>query len=549
MPSAQVVLYELIMKNVLQHIYSVCECESYIRVDTNELWFQMPQEYWFIVALFDLGCLYNESEEIPFYMNELDPNRLIKIEFSNIQSIRIYVGEFVDEDEGKKISKPYSYITNYVANNLCKTFPNSVMSYTTKKHCFHEEFLGCPGVKEYGSMLYVNKNSFNSDLVTHTETLFHNIQQIGVPAFYNINREPIDNHDIRILPSNTKVRRLGYLKLLLSMFSDVDKIPISIIYSKFETLCVQYKEYLQNYKNNKGEIKKTSTGVSAKPYIELAEKLGFLNKITGYYTLGKVGKVYNAITDHVNIIEENIFTLNSIDVPFFLELILMEDYLYISTILRLLYQESEISYDKIRTIFQTELLNQCCIYFAREDISFISKHSIRAQILKIKDWKKSLTYLEHIIMPRINWLYDMNIISINSNSFCLTPIGKRLYVNLTIWDDISMTKIVSPQWQINNYFIKMYDTITDCRCGIFDITTHKHLMKEYIDDAFTLFKTLAPNRVTFSQLAQYVKYMLYYNHNLLVDNADIKELFLGLEFYEYIFKFQNQYNDGYIQKK
>ena len=251
MPSAQVVLYELIMKNVLQHIYSVCECESYIRVDTNELWFQMPQEYWFIVALFDLGCLYNESEEIPFYMNELDPNRLIKIEFSNIQSIRIYVGEFVDEDEGKKISKPYSYITNYVANNLCETFPNSVMSYTTKKHCFYEEFLGCPEVKEYGSMLYVNKNSFNSDLVTHTETLFHNIQQIGVPAFYNINRKPIDNHDIRILPSNTKVRRLGYLKLLLSMFSDVDKIPISIIYSKFETLCVQYKEYLQNYKNNR----------------------------------------------------------------------------------------------------------------------------------------------------------------------------------------------------------------------------------------------------------------------------------------------------------
>ena len=39
------------------------------------------------------------------------------------------------------------------------------------------------------------------------------------------------------------------------------------------------------------------------------------------------------------------------------------------------------------------------------------------------------------------------------------------------------------------------------------------------------------------------------NHNLLIDTDDIKELFSNLEFVQYIFMYQNQYNDGYIQKR
>ena len=185
-------------------------------------------------------------------------------------------------------------------------------------------------------------------------------------------------------------------------------------------------------------------------------------------------------------------SLANVDIPYLLELILKEDFLYILTILRLIYKETRISYDKIRTIMQIELLNRCNLCSLSEDISFSGRLSIRTQILKIKEWKESLTYLEHIIMPRINWLYDMDIITMDNNSFCLTSRGRHLYCNLTIWDDIKMDKVVSPQWYIDNFFMKMYDITTDCHGEKFDIVLHRNLMQKYIDDAFKLFKTIAP---------------------------------------------------------
>lgn len=537
------------MKNILQYLYSTCECESQIKESTNELWFRMPHEYWIVITLSDLFCLYDENLEndIPFSIDELDIDRISNIKITDVQTIKIYSGEIIDKEDCCIPTKPYTYIAEYINREICTKFPNSILSYITKEYCTNEECYGCPEVIEYGSIFDINTHDFSISYVQCIDNIYKSIQNIGIPSFYNINREPKDNHNIKILPSNTKARRLGYLKVLLSMFSNVDRIPINTIATKFESLSVQYKESLLSHKNNKGEIIITKTGASAKPYIDLAEKLGLINKITGYYTLGKEGRIYNALINDVNVINESIFSFNSIDTPYLLELILREDFLYISTILRLLYKEREISYDRIRMVYQAELINQCTIYSINENLSFSERHSIKSQILKIKGWKKSLTYIEHIIMPRVNWLYDMNVIYINNTTFSLTASGRLLYYNLSIWDDVNKTKVISPQWYIDNFFMKLYDIAVDCRANRFNVDLNREVLQKYIDRAFVLFKSLAPNRVTFSLLAKYVKYMLYLEHKLAIDTDDIKELFSTLEFAQYIFKYQNQYNDGYIQ--
>ena len=541
----------LAMKDILLYLHSTCEYESQIKDSTNELWFRMPNEYWVVVTLLDLSCLYDENleDDIPFSIDELDIDRITNIKITDVQTIKIYSGEIIDKEERRIPTKPHTYIAEYINREICTTFPNSILSYITKEYCINEECFGCPEVVEYGSIFDISIGDFNIGYVQYIDNIFKIIQNIVIPSLYNINREPKDNYNIKVLPSNTKARRLGYLKLLLSMFNNVDKIPTHTIATKFESLSAQYKESLLSHKNNKGEIIITKTGASAKPYIDLAEKLGLINKITGYYTLGKEGRIYNALINEVNVINERIFSFNSIDTPYLLELILREDFLYISTILRLLYRETEISYDRIRMVFQTELINQCTIYSINENLSFSERHSIKSQILKIKGWKKSLTYLEHIIMPRVNWLYDLGIINMYNNSFILTTFGKRLYFNLLIWDDIHRYKAVSPIWCLDNHFIKMYDMVADSCGNKFNIDSNQDIIQKYIDRAFILFKTLAPNRVTFSQLAKYVKYKLYLNYNLLIDTEDIKELFSKIEFTKYIFKYQNQYNDGYIQKR
>ena len=202
------------MKDILQYIYNTCEYESQIKESTNELWFRMPHEYWLVVTLSDLSCLYDENLEdnIPFSIDELDIDRIVNIKITDIQTVRIYLGEIIDDEERSIPTKPYTYIAEYIYREICTKFPNSILSYITKEYCSNEECYGCPEVIEYGSIFYINTHDFNISYVQCIDNIFKSIQNIGIPSFYNINREPKDNHNIKILPSNTKARRLGYLK-------------------------------------------------------------------------------------------------------------------------------------------------------------------------------------------------------------------------------------------------------------------------------------------------------------------------------------------------
>ena len=98
------------MKDILQYIYNTCEYESQIKESTNELWFRMPHEYWLVVTLSDLSCLYDENLEdnIPFSIDELDIDRIVNIKITDIQTVRIYLGEIIDDEERSIPTKPYS---------------------------------------------------------------------------------------------------------------------------------------------------------------------------------------------------------------------------------------------------------------------------------------------------------------------------------------------------------------------------------------------------------------------------------------------------------
>ena len=73
-------------------------------------------------------------------------------------------------------------------------------------------------------------------------------------------------------------------------------------------------------------------------------------------------------------------------------------------------------------------------------------------------------------------------------------------------------------------------------------------MYHHIDSSFALFKTLAPNRVTASQAVNYAKYKLYLNDKIKVGSEFILGRLSEKEQDKFIFKYQEQYQDGYIQK-
>lgn len=156
--------------------------------------------------------------------------------------------------------------------------------------------------------------------------------------------------------------------------------------------------------------------------------------------------------------------------------------------------------------------------------------------------------MEHVLMPRLNWLYDMEFVELKSDlSFQLTETGNRLLFNLATWNDIALHKVVSPIAYIDNYFMKMMDLVLNFQNCKYTKETDDEFLK-YLEDSFVLFRTLAPNRITFSLFANYTKQMLFWNSSVMVDTEDIKRVFELQRVPNYIYKFQEHYKDGYIQK-
>lgn len=538
------------MKDVIKYLYG----ESMIKVYHNELWFNM-ENYWVVLKLSSMRCLNLNEDDTPYTIEELSFENLSKIKLKTIESITIRAGEYIPYDETEtdmhKHYRPYTYITAELSKRINLDFPLAIISSNVGYYCVNECFM-CQDVWEYGLSLIVSKEYWNNiEFYRYCTFLFEKVHLIEVPMFYHTPYEPKDNYEIKILSSNTKARRLGYLKIILDMFKVYPKVSVVKINAKLEEFASQYKDCLYCYKNNKGEVVRTKTGNSAKPYIELAERLGLIHKTVGYYSLGKIGRVYNEAQHHLYQNNQNPFVLNDFDVIFFMELLLKEDYLYLYTIITLTHNIANISYNYIRSNFKTALLKQCERYMenAKADQSFDKSQSIRNWAQRIHNWKKPEVYMEHVLMPRLNWLYDMDIISLNEDlSFNLTAKGKCLCYNLFTWNDINFGEVVSPIWFMDNYFMQIMDMILSLRGTKFTPTDYPKI-KEYIDIAFSLFKTLAPNRVTFSQMSKYIRYMLCFKDNKMIESEDIKGLFAGPDFLEYLYRYQKQYGDGYVQKK
>lgn len=544
------------MKEAIKYLYNVGKHNSMVKACNNELWFNM-ESYWVVIKLSSLLCINPDEDNIPNSIEELPFENVSNIKLDIIEYITILSGEYIPEDEDAtdifKHYRPYTYITAEISKKLNMDFPDAIMSSKTEYYCVADSLM-CPEVWEYGSRLIVSKDYWNNtNLYKYCTLLFDKAYKIGVPMFYHIHiiNKPKDNYEIKVLSSNTKARRLGYLKIILEMFHAYPKMSISQINTRLEEYSDKYKDYLYSYKNNKGEIIKTRTGNSAKPYIELAESLGLIHKTVGYYSIGKDGRVYNEITRHLSHRNKNPFVLDDFDVIFFMELLLKEDYLYLYTIIILAHSIANISYNYLQANFKDYLLKRCELYIdnIKSNHTFDKIQSIKNRAHRIRNWKKPDVYMEHVIMPRLNWLYDMDIISLNKDlSFGLTPKGKRLCYNLSVWNDINFCEIVSPVWFIDNYFMQMIDMVLGNSGHKFSSSDNSNI-KKYIDDSFSLFKTLAPNRVTFSQMSKYVRYMLYLKENKLIEAEDIKNIFGNVDFFEYICRYQKQYEDGYVQKK
>lgn len=530
-----------IMKEILELLAERCDCESVVNYDCSKLWLSFR----YGGIMIELECEDDIAEEYCFKtVGDFDIDAFCR----DVKIDKMYITDPIPYTEETTTDYDVSWRMFQVVKLIKSKYPSSV------KDCYVCDFLMDPYIMEGENLWYsffieiAEELKKDRNFITTIVALLDNFQPTtsqNERLYQGMEISP--KYDIRHLTTNTKVRRLGYFKLILSLFKDSPLQLDKPFMKKLGETAVLYEGDLLRYKNSKGIIKQTKSGGGAKPYIEVAQGLNLITKVGNGYELGKVSRAYNALQEE----NESPFDMRLLDKAFFLETILRYDYLYIFTLLEYAYTAHCPSYKNLKQDYQSMLLNNLQhMKSAANRADSVKKYNIRTVERRIKEWKKPQVYLEHVLMPRLNWLYDLELIDLHENlSFELTLEGERLFTAICGWRDIEGIYVVDPTPYLDACFMKIFaDVYSGEKRGHQTKNEIDQQITTYLEESFSLFKTFAPNRVTFSVFGNYAKWKLYDETACTIDIDDIVKGFLKRNQDKYIFKFQKFYNDGYIQR-
>jgi hypothetical protein len=374
----------------------------------------------------------------------------------------------------------------------------------------------------------------------------------------NLNKRKL----LPIISTNTKARRLGYLKFTINLFNHSRFFPTNYFAKLIERDSSLINKDLSLHIDNKGLIQMSRTGNSAKPYIELLSGLSLITIVNNSYILTKQAKVYfvlNNLISKLIIPDEkpqseipfqiksiSKFQLNIFDKAFFLRQILLNDTLYFWSILDILkITNCEISSKEIKSFFSNYVIDELG-RFSRPSLE------IKKIINRIKNWKKEEVYLEHLIEPRLNWMLDLDIISLskinkNKSVYRLTENGMKLHSVLTFFYERTKQKIAIAEDIIEYNFFKLFTYAYNLDKG--EAEFNELVIKEYLDEAFIYFKTDAPKRVAASSAINYICFKYFMKLDKIIEYKQLKDFLLSKKSDQFGIDWFSSEDDGSIYLK
>jgi len=354
---------------------------------------------------------------------------------------------------------------------------------------------------------------------------------------YNTMKYRIIN--VNTINTQTKVRRLAYLKMIINMFNKSSYYPVRLFNQKVEIEAQKYNDELSKYINGKGIIEVSKTGNSSKPYIETTLSLKLLFSQNNMYRLSKYGNIFNILNIELDIKTDNYFQLSTYQKSFILYFILEKDKLYLQLLLDIIFEKRKTTIKELKEVFQSSLIEKLQASIHNPNISNTIKNEIILKIRRVENWENPKRYLEHIIEPRINWLLDLDILNKDDfmkNKLALSKEGLVLVAKLNSSFNICT--------DFFNLIDKMYLTNV-----IIIIENNFELINNYIDKSFMLFKTSAPNRVTASQAILYTCYMMLFKEKKIVNFCTIQNYLASKENKKFIYEWYKTEQDGSIRRK
>jgi len=545
------------MRDIIKYIYNKADpTQSFF--DKEGLIFSIGQFY--ISISFDMDD--NEDREFESIKDiEVVAN---EFESANIRRFKIGLIEVLndrkdciwqDEDDKKYY---YSFLPVSIRNAIMEIVHllNSESKGLVDSYSFdvYDPSAGyCNDDGNYAGYIFIHPELVTIESLDYLIGKLLPYQPIRIPCNYCLTfiqpQTPKNVFRAQFVNTNTKVRRLGYLKSFFSFINEKQKVPEAFLKRRFEEYALKYNDQLSGALNDKGVII-SANGKSAEPYITLLKEFNLITLVNRVVVATKWLRTYVAMRNPTDQFNENIFVLDKLDKMFFLETLLRTDFLYTSILLELIYSEGTTSYAKIVGIFQQKLLAklkslQSDNYF-RNEKAFAEIRTIEK---RVSEWKNAKSYLEHIIMPRLNWLLDLELINISELNIVMTDAGKRLLIELNFWSDVMCADIGNSIEFLERYYPLVFAMTYDNTYGI-NVERDEIIeaVKKNVEESFRLFKTLAPNRVTSSQAITFSKYKLYLENQYTV-SAKTHERILETELKNtFVYKYQPRYEDGYIQK-
>lgn len=381
------------------------------------------------------------------------------------------------------------------------------------------------------------------------------------------------------LSLHTKVRRLGYLKLIIQQYYNNDYLPFNSFNKYFERIAGDklIQKQLDDYyflfrKDKKGIIENLGTGVSSEPYIKLAEDLSLITRNNNSYILTKFGKVYKVILERynkekskfkfieqqrinnpINLFESedknsNLFVLNTLDKFIFLKLFIEKDFVYMFSILNVIHEQRQIYLfnDKIKYEYIKKNIDQEIFFNLKKIqnspiININSKNKVISIENKLLNRKLKIRSYESVIEPRISWLLDLNLLDGSKHIkdiLALTEAGESFVKHAK--------KIIDITSFIENDYVRVFSEMFNF------IPKHEKdpekKIEKYLDYAFVNFKTLAPNRINASQAITYISIMCFMRDGFIVEYKDVKNYIFTIDGNGYTIDWFPSENDGSIKK-
>lgn len=357
-------------------------------------------------------------------------------------------------------------------------------------------------------------------------------------------------YEVGITEINTLVRRLGYVSTILRLLEH-KTLSESMLYTRLEKWSLIHQRDFIAYANPQGFINATRGQTGPKRYTNFAVSLGLIGRIAGACRITRFGKTLLPFLHHAP--DQNPFEMICAERCAYLYWLLVKDSDRLLTIIRMLVEGTAQSLSDLQDAFPTFYLQQlqARMLTAEESVA----RDILAARNRVAHWKKGTKRsIESIVPPRIHWLADLGLVSIENSGKRhseLTEMGIQFSQSLP---KIQETPIfhTSPVWFRNQFFSiagQVFVGTIDRQWTEIQKLERKELLYKLTFQTFeTLRSTPAPKISLYPAL-------IYMALLLITDNgiaANLEELYSDLNMFSkepdtrYAVRFSHRENESYL---